>query len=84
MSNLIPSFIKSGFANLIGGGSASNSNDKSVSNSNEAPKDLNELVDRIMDNPNIDNRTKREILTLILNNLQNEPRTVPTPLVDGQ
>ena len=71
MSNLIPSFIKSGFVNLIGGGSSgNNSNDKSVSNSSEAPKDLNELVDRIMDNPNIDNRTKREILTIILNNLQ--------------
>ena len=83
MSNLIPSFIKSGFVNLIGGGSSGNNgNDKSVSNSSEAPKDLNELVDRIMDNPNIDNRTKREILTIILNNLQNEPST-PMKITSG-
>jgi hypothetical protein len=43
------------------------------SNTQTVPKDLNELVDKVMDNSNIDNRTKREILSVILSNLQHQP-----------
>jgi len=84
MAGLFPKFITD-ITNKIplfgGAGPSDSENSTTISAVNNSPpksieatpKNLNELVDKVMDNTNIDNRTKREILTLILNTLQHQP-----------
>ncbi len=74
MDKLLPKFITDRIP-MFGGGDSDNkstTNNSSANTNISPPKDLNELVDRIMDNQNIDNKTKREILTVILKNLEHE------------
>ena len=84
MAGLFPKFITdiTNKIPLFGGGMTSDSensapssavNNSSPKSMDTQPKNLNELVDKVMDNTNIDNRTKREILTVILNTLQHQP-----------
>ena len=88
MAGLFPKFITdiTNKIPLFGGGMTSDSensapssavNNSSPKSMDTQPKNLNELVDKVMDNTNIDNRTKREILTVILNTLQHQPSIGP-------
>ena len=89
MAGLLPEFITNITKKipLFGGASegitensttTSSAGNNSSNKPTDTPKNLNELVDKVMDNTNIDNQTKRDILTVILNNLQHQPSATPS------